>query len=606
MFKRIVSGIGGVVVLAVAVAAVAAAQSSGECYAGLVLSPGQSCTYPGTDQEFRVDDSGRGSFIFFSAGTGIDARNTTLNGVTYNFKASKQPDGTWLVEVAGTPTTTATTTTTTTTPPTTTTTTTTTAPPTTTTTTTTTAPPTTTTVASARFPDVPVDHYAFEAVEWAAEAGVTSGYTDGTFRPQQPLVKEHAVLFMERYYDEILQAEQSEDFARADMMVLLKAINDGASGDTAATSGGSAPTGGGGSDTYQAGDRLPGLANTSGLPGSAMGGGASFDSALSAIKFSFGGWVEVPDGTRYTCRSEAGCEVEVSASSGVVRRGIMAAPTSSQAPTAASARFPDVPVDHYAFEAVEWAAEAGVTSGYTDGTFRPQQPLVKEHAVLFMERYYDEILQAEQSEDFARADMMVLLKAINDGASGDTAATVPTASGGPCVAGMVLSEGDHCTVTISGIQAGTDRFEIRGGSGCYRGTCSGRATNLGGFGASKNADGTWTVTAVPGSGTPPPPTTASPEASLAGKVTTCSGSRRAWPLEDWVDVTVAGWIRADVAISRVRIEAKANDSLVGFDIVGPLSANEVHNFSFTGFVVTSDSSLRCNLESETIPAQTAS
>ena len=27
-----------------------------------------------------------------------------------------------------------------------------------------------------RFPDVPVDHYAFEAVEWAAEVGVTTGY----------------------------------------------------------------------------------------------------------------------------------------------------------------------------------------------------------------------------------------------------------------------------------------------------------------------------------------------------------------------------------------------------------------------------------------------
>ena len=568
MFKRILSGV-GVAVLAVTVAAVAAAQSGGECYAGLVLSPGQSCTYPGTDQQFRVDDSGRGSFIFFSAGTGIDARNTTINGVTYNFKASKQPDGTWLVEVAGTPTTTTTTT----------------APP--TTTTTTTAPPTTTTVASARFPDVPVDHDAFEAVEWAVEAGVTKGYTDGTFRPQQPLVKEHAVLFMERYYDEILQAEQSEDFTRADMMVLLKAINDGASGDTA--------TGGGGSNTYQAGDRLPGLANTSGLPGSAMGGGASFDSALSTVRFSVGGWIEVPDGTRYTCRSEEGCEVEVSASSGVVRRGIMAVPTSSEAPSVASARFPDVPVDHDAFEAVEWAVEAGVTKGYTDGTFRPQQPLVKEHAVLFMERYYDEILQAEQSEDFTRADMMVLLKAINDGASGDTATTAPTTSGGPCVVGMVLSEGDHCTVTLSGVQAGTDRFEIRSGSGCYGGICSGRATNLSGFGASKNADGTWTVTAVPGSGTPPPPTTTPPEASLEAAITTCSGTRRAWPMEHLVAVTVAGWIRSDVGVSGVWINATVNDSAVGVDYVASVSANEVQNFTITGFVTTSDSSLRCSV-----------
>ena len=177
-----------------------------------------------------------------------------------------------------------------------------------------------------RFPDVPADHYAFEAVEWAAEVGVTLGYGDGTFKPEQPLSKSHAVIFMERYYDEILQAEQSEDFTRADMMVLLKAINDGAIRDTGSGTGTESP-------------------------------------------------------------SEEG----------------------------ASQRFPDVPADHYAFEAVEWAAEVGVTLGYGDGTFKPEQPLSKSHAVIFMERYYDEILQAEQSEDFTRADMMVLLKAINDG-----------------------------------------------------------------------------------------------------------------------------------------------------------------------------------------------
>ena len=84
-----------------------------------------------------------------------------------------------------------------------------------------------------RFPDVPPEHEAFEAVEWAAEVGVTTGYTDGTFKPELPLSKRHAVVFMERYYDEILGADQSEDFTRGDMMVLLKAINDGA--DTATT-----------------------------------------------------------------------------------------------------------------------------------------------------------------------------------------------------------------------------------------------------------------------------------------------------------------------------------------------------------------------------------
>ena len=184
---------------------------------------------------------------------------------------------------------------------------------------------------SQRFPDVPPDHYASEAVEWAADVGVTTGYTDGTFKPEQPLSKRHAVVFMERYYDEILGADQSDDFTRGDMMVLLKAINDG------------------------------------------------------------------------TLRGETPQD---------------AAPETAGA--AQSQRFPDVPADHYAFEAVEWAAEVGVTTGYTDGTFKPQRPLSKRHAVVFMGRYYDEILGADQSDDFTRGDMMVLLKAINDGTLRDT------------------------------------------------------------------------------------------------------------------------------------------------------------------------------------------
>ena len=87
---------------------------------------------------------------------------------------------------------------------------------------------------------------------------------------------------------------------------------------------------------------------------------------------------------------------------------------------AQSQRFPDVPPDHPAHAAVEWAANVGITTGYTDGTFKPEQPLSKRHAVVFMERYYDEILQADQSENFNRGDMMVLLKAINDGTIGES------------------------------------------------------------------------------------------------------------------------------------------------------------------------------------------
>ena len=75
--------------------------ADGVCHVDLVVSPGESCTYPGTSDEFSVGSSGTGRFLFFTAGTGIDAHNTTINGVRYNFKASKQGDGTWIIEAAG-------------------------------------------------------------------------------------------------------------------------------------------------------------------------------------------------------------------------------------------------------------------------------------------------------------------------------------------------------------------------------------------------------------------------------------------------------------------------------------------------------------------------
>ena len=240
--------------VAVATAAVggsAAAQQGVDCHAGLVVGPGQRCTYPGTSQEFWVDDSGRGHFIFFTAGTGIDARGTTFNGVTYNFKASRQADGSWLIEAAGT--TTATTPTTTTTPATTT-------PATTTTTTTVPAavvvsggyadvagstheahigalaadgvfdrtgcgdnrfcpddalarwtmavwtvraldggePPA---AASTRFPDVDASMWWAAHVERFAELRVTHGYGDGTFRPHQDVTRDQMAAFLTRAFD---------------------------------------------------------------------------------------------------------------------------------------------------------------------------------------------------------------------------------------------------------------------------------------------------------------------------------------------------------------------------------------------------------------------
>ncbi len=71
----------------------------GACRAGLVVNPGATCTYKG--QTFSVSSSGRGSIAFFSAGTGIDARGSTINGVRWNFHATKNSgSNAWTIHTA--------------------------------------------------------------------------------------------------------------------------------------------------------------------------------------------------------------------------------------------------------------------------------------------------------------------------------------------------------------------------------------------------------------------------------------------------------------------------------------------------------------------------
>ena len=76
--------------------------SLGDCYVGLLVGIGQSCTYPGTTDEFRVNVRGRGSFLGRLAGIRIRINNETINGRVYDFLASHQGDGVWRIDrVAG-------------------------------------------------------------------------------------------------------------------------------------------------------------------------------------------------------------------------------------------------------------------------------------------------------------------------------------------------------------------------------------------------------------------------------------------------------------------------------------------------------------------------
>ena len=76
--------------------------SLGECYVSLLVSIGQSCTYPGTTDAFSVNERGRGSFLTFLAGIRIRITNQTINGRVYDFEASHQGDSVWRIDrIAG-------------------------------------------------------------------------------------------------------------------------------------------------------------------------------------------------------------------------------------------------------------------------------------------------------------------------------------------------------------------------------------------------------------------------------------------------------------------------------------------------------------------------
>ncbi len=74
-----------------------------ECTAGQVLGAGDSCIYPGTSEEFRIDEDGIAHFLVFTANVVINARNALIEGQAYDFATRKQSDGRWVIEVVGDP-----------------------------------------------------------------------------------------------------------------------------------------------------------------------------------------------------------------------------------------------------------------------------------------------------------------------------------------------------------------------------------------------------------------------------------------------------------------------------------------------------------------------
>ena len=77
------------------------ARLKGDCHVGMLVGIGESCTYPGTTDEFVVNERGRASFLGRLAGIRIRLDNETINGRVYNFEARHQGEGVWRINVVG-------------------------------------------------------------------------------------------------------------------------------------------------------------------------------------------------------------------------------------------------------------------------------------------------------------------------------------------------------------------------------------------------------------------------------------------------------------------------------------------------------------------------
>ena len=53
--------------------------------------------------------------------------------------------------------------------------------------------------ATSPFPDVPTDWGLYDSVTWLAESGITTGFADGTFRPNKSVERQHMAAFLYRY-----------------------------------------------------------------------------------------------------------------------------------------------------------------------------------------------------------------------------------------------------------------------------------------------------------------------------------------------------------------------------------------------------------------------
>ena len=141
-------------------------------------------------------------------------------------------------------------------------------------------------------------------------------------------------------------------------------------------------------------------------------------------------------------------------------------------------------------------------------------------------------------------------------------------------------------LSVSGTSAESISLSAPSSAGTYYyGACVNSVTGESDTG--NNCSDAVTVTVSSGSGTPPPSGDA-----VTGTLTECSGARL---VSNLVSVTMKGTVQAHRSVSALRITGYGNGEWVGVDLLNDMSAGQSQDFSISGSISTSASTLTCSV-----------
>ena len=72
-----------------------------QCSVGDIIQPGGSCTYPGTNDVFSVDATGKARFLFFTASDNLRIRDANINGKRYTLVTQRSTGGARMITELG-------------------------------------------------------------------------------------------------------------------------------------------------------------------------------------------------------------------------------------------------------------------------------------------------------------------------------------------------------------------------------------------------------------------------------------------------------------------------------------------------------------------------